>query len=227
MIQAVLLDIEGTICPVEFVTGALFPYARAKAGSFLAANWTQPEVRRIAGELRKQRPDLEDGPAALGEHVVSLIEADSKSTPLKELQGLIWHSAWTRGELKATFFPDVVPAFERWIAAGVTIAIYSSGSVAAQIDLFRSTTQGDLTRYVTAWFDTRMGSKRDRASYGRIASALRFHPDGILFVSDVVSELEAAAASGIRTLLALRPGNTPQEHERFAAIRSFDEVQLE
>ncbi|MDA7431604.1 acireductone synthase, partial [Synechococcus sp. AH-601-O20] len=35
MISHILLDIEGTTCPVSFVTETLFPYAKSELKSFL------------------------------------------------------------------------------------------------------------------------------------------------------------------------------------------------
>ena len=35
-LRAIVLDIEGTTCPVNFVTGSLFPYARQHLGTLLS-----------------------------------------------------------------------------------------------------------------------------------------------------------------------------------------------
>jgi enolase-phosphatase E1 len=51
---------------------------------------------------------------------------------------------------------------------------------------------------------------------------MNLKPREILFISDVVAELEAAKEAGMETLLSIRPGNSPQEWPQ--AIRSFDEV---
>jgi enolase-phosphatase E1 len=37
-ISHVLLDIEGTTCPVSFVAGTLFPYAAQHLGAFVESN---------------------------------------------------------------------------------------------------------------------------------------------------------------------------------------------
>jgi methionine salvage enolase-phosphatase E1 len=39
----ILLDIEGTTCPVSFVSEVLFPYARAGLAEFLEANANDPK----------------------------------------------------------------------------------------------------------------------------------------------------------------------------------------
>jgi enolase-phosphatase E1 len=46
-ITHVLLDIEGTTCPVSFVSEVLFPYARNALVKFLEANASDPEVQEL------------------------------------------------------------------------------------------------------------------------------------------------------------------------------------
>jgi methionine salvage enolase-phosphatase E1 len=47
---------------------------------------------------------------------------------------------------------------------------------------------------------------------------------GIVFVSDVVRELDAAAGAGMQPILAVRPGNAAQPDHRYRMIRTFDEI---
>ena len=104
------------------------------------------------------------------------MDRDRKSTGLKSLQGKIWEEGYRAGDLKGEVYPDVLPALERWRRAGIDIAIFSSGSVQAQRSLFRSTAEGDLTRFIRAYFDTTTGPKREPESYARIAAALESSP---------------------------------------------------
>jgi enolase-phosphatase E1 len=142
---------------------------------------------------------------------------------LKELQGLIWEAGYRSGQLRGEVYPDVPPALQRWGESGVRTAIYSSGSELAQRQLFQSTAYGDLTPRISGFFDTAVGAKGNAASYARIADALRERPEYVLFVSDVVAEITAAASAGCPVVLMVRPGNRPQQgSERFPMIRSFD-----
>ena len=104
------------------------------------------------------------------------------------------------------------------------ILIYSSGSVLAQKLLFAHTEAGDLTPFISGFFDTNVGAKKDAESYRRIANGLKLRPSEIIFVSDVTAELDAAAVAGLQTLLCLRPGNPQTEAGSNALIRSFDEI---
>lgn len=239
-IRAILLDIEGTSTPVDFVYKTLFPYARERAAEFLRRHWDDPGVSEDLAGLRAQHaldgaanlgpPEWPTGAAesnatATASYVDWLIDRDSKCSPLKSLQGKIWREGYEKGELHGDVFPDVLPAMIRWSQQGKRIAIFSSGSVLAQKLLFSTTTAGDLTRFVEAHFDTSVGAKSDPASYRRIAEALALPPREILFISDVVRELEAAKAARMQTALCLR-GEAPAEAARqpHPIVRSFEIV---
>jgi len=92
-----------------------------------------------------------------------------------------------------------------WHASGLKLAIYSSGSIEAQKLLFGHTAFGDLTPLFSGFFDTTSGLKRERASYARIAEAWELAPEGVLFLSDIGAELDAAREAGMRTAQLLRP----------------------
>jgi len=231
-LREILLDIESTTTPIEFVHQVLFPYARRRLHDYLEQHVGDPGVRADVALLRAEyaaesshSPDL---PAWNPEaYVYWLMDRDHKSTALKALQGRIWEEGYRAGELrnKGEVYPDVRPALERWHTAGKTIAIFSSGSVPAQRSLFANTTAGDLSPLLSGYFDTTTGPKREADSYRRIAAALRQPANVVLFVSDVSAELDAALAAGMRTALCVRgaapPSATPADHPR---IRSFAEL---
>ena len=153
-----------------------------------------------------------------------LIDRDSKCTPLKSLQGKIWQEGYTRGDLKSEVFADVPPAFVRWSRQRKTISIFSSGSVLAQRLLFAHTSRGDLTSSIYKYFDTTIGRKTASESYRKIARALDVPAATILFVSDVVEELDKATHAYMRTLLCVREKSAAPEKSNHQVIRSFDEI---
>ena len=104
------------------------------------------------------------------------------------------------------------------------IFIYSSGSVLAQKLLFAHTEFGDLTSLIDGYFDTTIGQKKESESYRRIMQTIRLQPAEALFISDVSSELDAAAAEGLETVLCARPGNDEGEAGARHLINSFDEI---
>jgi enolase-phosphatase E1 len=157
-------------------------------------------------------------------YVEWLMDRDRKSPGLKLLQGRIWEEGYRRGELRGEIFGDVAAALRRWRAAGLAVAIYSSGSELAQRSLFASTVEGDLTPLIARFFDTAIGAKQATDSYRRIAAELGRPADRILFISDVTSELDAATGAGCQTLLCMRPGNHPQPPHEYRVIHSLEEV---
>jgi enolase-phosphatase E1 len=235
-VRGLLLDIEGTTTPISFVHEVLFPFARTRVSSFLTAHWDSSEVISDVALLRGQHTtDREQGATppplikapntaqieSITNYIHWLIDRDRKSTGLKSLQGQIWKQGYLDGTLRAPLFADVPPALARWQRAGLKVSIFSSGSVLAQQLLFAHTEAGDLTGFIDAYFDTTTGAKASPESYEKIAAALRLDASQVLFISDVVAELDAAHAAGMETLLCLRPGNHPQPASHHQTIDSF------
>jgi len=188
--KVILLDIEGTTTSIAYVADILFPYARARIPA-----WVPAHRDEIAATLSTMPP---------GDPVATLLawmDVDAKETALKHIQGRIWREGYEAGELKAHVYPDTPEALKRWTEAGIKICIYSSGSIEAQKLIFGHSEAGDLTRYLSGYFDTTTGPKREAGSYARIAAALKLDPADILFMSDVAAETDAAKSAGLRALL--------------------------
>jgi len=233
VLRAVLLDIEGTASPVEFVYKVLFPYAEERLRDFMLAHYESPEICQIVtGLFKEYEHEHEAAPAWFVEEDMEgaisylewLIEKDRKSTGLKAVQGLIWKSGFESGQIKGEVYPDVPAALEHWTQAGLKVYIFSSGSVLAQTLLFRHSTAGDLGQFLSGYFDTQTGPKRESGSYLAIAAAVGIDPGEILFVSDVLEELTAAHDAGMDVRLAVRPGNKAVTAHSFEVLRSFDEL---
>src|SRR5215213_2594786 len=227
-VKAILLDIEGTTTPIAFVHDVLFSYARDHVREFLASDSAAEDIALLreehAGDV-SDAPPLTDEIESVAAYVEWLIAADRKSTGLKSLQGKIWRQGYQDGSLKSQVFADVAPAFERWRDRGLRISIFSSGSVLAQQLLFAHTEAGDLTPFIDSYFDTKIGKKGEAESYRKIAEVMGLPPEQILFVSDVVAELDAANEAGMKTLLSIREGNEPlADGERYRSIRTFDSI---
>jgi enolase-phosphatase E1 len=228
----VLLDVEGTTTPVDFVARVLFPDARARALAYLEEHSADPDVARDVAGLREEHardaaagrpPAWKEAPAAIAAYVRWLIDQDRKLTALKSLQGRIWAAGYAAGRLRGQVYDDVPPALERWTRSGRRVAVFSSGSVLAQELLFRHSDHGDLTRFLSAHFDTTTGPKRESDSYRAIASAMGTPASAGLFVSDVVAELDAAREAGLATALAARTPPEPAGHAH-RVVRNFDEL---
>jgi enolase-phosphatase E1 len=233
-IGAVLLDIEGTTTPIEFVHQTLFGYARDRVSGFLERHWSHPAVRADVSRLQTEHgaeapaqptpPPWRDDVRGVTAYVHWLMERDRKSTGLKSLQGKIWEEGYRSGELESEVYPDVLPALERWRGEGIDVAIFSSGSVQAQRSLFSHTKAGDLTRFIRAYFDTTTGPKTAPESYARIAASLERSPAEVLFLSDVAAELDAARVAGMRTGLCVRNSGSAPNSGAHPVIRTLERL---
>ena len=232
-IRGILLDIEGTTTPIAFVHDVLFTYARQHVRDYLMqhSSAAADDIALLREEHARdsgggaQLPPLTDDVDSVATYVHWLIDRDRKSTGLKSLQGKIWREGYADGTLKSQVFSDVRPAFERWHKAGLRISIFSSGSALAQRLLFAHSEEGDLTTFITDYFDTNVGAKGDAESYRRIAQYMNLAPQEIMFISDVVTELEAATKAGMQTRLSIRTGNQPQSNaDSFHVVHTFDDV---
>lgn len=226
----VVLDIEGTLTATSQVHVVLYDYARPRLGPWIDEHGDDPVVADAVAEVRK----LGNLPAtATTDEVVAVLhgwmDADQKIAPLKTLQGLIWQKGYADGDLTTEFFPDVAPKLRLWHAAGLRLAVFSSGSVAGQVASFSRTTDGDLTSLFSRHFDTvNAGPKREAASYQSMAAELGSAPARIVFFSDVPAELHAARGAGWQTVGVAREGE-PFGDADFAphhTIGSFDEIEV-
>jgi enolase-phosphatase E1 len=238
-VRAILLDIEGTTTPLDFVHHVLFPYARSHVRQFLEQRLSSPNLRADMVALEQENiadtragfnPPLLHGNSRqanlelIAAYVRWLMDRDRKSTALKSLQGKIWEEGYRSGQLRSAVFDDVPGALQRWQRQERSIAIFSSGSVLAQRLLFAHTIVGDLTLYLSSYFDTTTGSKTDPRSYLTIAEILRQAPSEIVFISDITAELDAAASAGAQVLLCERAENHPQPPNAHPRIGGFQGV---
>jgi enolase-phosphatase E1 len=226
MIAAIVLDIEGTTSPTRSVREELYGYTRAHLAQWLADNRRGAADPVIAATRELSgRPDADT--AEVAEILRHWLDSDVKAEPLKTAQGLICAEGFRCGALYAEFFDDVAPALRAWHDAGIALYVYSSGSIRNQQDWFTYTRGGPLAWLIADWFDlTNAGSKRDPASYHKIAEAIGLPAAQILLLSDHPDELDTAAAAGWAVLGVTRPGepNAPRPPHRW--VGSFAEVDV-
>jgi enolase-phosphatase E1 len=223
-IQWIVTDIEGTTTEVSFVYDILFPYFRTHMDQWKTVDSDQmnqvlEQTRLLV--LEEQSINLSTNEALFDQLRQWSLE-DRKVTPLKTFQGMVWEQGFTSGAIKGHVYADVKPALERWIERGLKLAIFSSGSIAAQKQLFGFSTEGDLTPYFSAYFDTTTGMKRDEQTYHLIVQQLHTSANSVLFLSDIHQELEAANAAGMRTLQLVRPGT---QANWSSCVADFSEIQ--
>jgi enolase-phosphatase E1 len=223
MIRAIVTDIEGTTSSISFVKEVLFPYARERMEDFVCNHLDDMAVRQALDDVDNAVGRLLNVDEAVAQ-LIAWIDEDRKITPLKNLQGMIWEAGYREGDFHGHVYPDAVEGLRRWQAAGIDLYVYSSGSVQAQKLLFGHTEAGDLTALFNDYFDTRIGAKVQADSYRRITDQVGVPAAEILFLSDLVEELDAAAEAGMQTLCLVREGGAgPGNHP---VARHFGEIEV-
>jgi enolase-phosphatase E1 len=229
VVNAVVVDIEGTTSSSWFVFDHLYPYSRERFPEWIDRRDDIPDVNRAYLQVA----DLIGVPSPSTDEVVSALNgwlaADQKVTPLKTIQGLIWNEGFEKGDLVSDFYSDVIPALRRWHADGYRLYVFSSGSLKAQRAWFGHTPEGDLLPLFSGHFDTESaGPKRIPDSYRSIALQLGIDPGHAVFLSDLDVELDAAAQAGWQTVGIRRPG---EEHfdrgiGQHPEVSTFDDIVL-
>ncbi|MCO7629034.1 acireductone synthase [Pseudomonas fluorescens] len=223
-IKVILTDIEGTTSAVSFVFDVLFPYAAKHLPDFVRQNAERADVAEQIAAVRRDSNEPQADVERVVEILLSWIAEDRKATPLKALQGMVWEQGYQAGQLKGHVYPDAVDALKRWHQAGYQLFVYSSGSIQAQELIFGCSEAGDLTPLFSGYFDTTSGPKREAQSYTNIQQAIGVEPQDILFLSDIVEELDAAQSAGLQTCGLAREGGELGSH---ITVDSFTGIEPE
>ena len=206
----ILMDIEGTTSSISFVKDILFPYFLSNIDEInKLANIK--EVKYAFGQVLRIVKKEENKDITTSEEVIKQLkkwcEQDLKITPLKTLQGILWQKGYQNGELLGHVYDDVPISLDKWKENGKKMGVFSSGSVNAQKLLFSHSVKGNLSHFFTHYFDTISGPKRVAETYVLIAKEIALSADRILFLSDVLEELEAADKAGMKTIQIRREDN--------------------
>jgi len=224
MIKAIVTDIEGTTSSLSFVKDVLFPYARIHLPDFVRRSQDDPQIKQLLADTCNEagiKPDTENAISQL----IQWIEQDKKITPLKALQGLIWEAGYRQGDFKGHVYQDAIDNLKAWKTEGISLYVYSSGSVLAQKLLFEHTESGDLTPLFSGFFDTLIGGKKEADSYRKIAEAIGYPAENILFLSDIKEELDAAKSASFVTVWLTRD-NKPDVHAEHSQAHDFYAINI-
>ncbi|KAI4912125.1 uncharacterized protein J4E92_010170 [Alternaria infectoria] len=217
----------------------MYPYALDSLTRLARNSWSDADFQTLIASFPD---DAKRSADALLAHVQDLTRRDVKAVYLKQLQGHLWTTGFRNGDLKTPLFSDVIPQLEQWKAAGKTLAIFSSGSVQAQLQFFTYVTDGPNTRDIkplfAAHYDTvNAGPKMEKASYEKICRELGKDVNKVAFLTDNVKgmwyfreavtadEAEAAMDAGVYAVVVDRPGNAPlsdESRETFAVVETLD-----
>jgi enolase-phosphatase E1 len=219
-VDYILTDIEGTTSDIAFVKNVLFPYSAREMRNYVSTHRSQPIVKDCLRQTQLESKAHDENGAI--EQLLQWIAQDVKHPALKTLQGLIWRQGFEKAIFKSHMYPDVKPSFEKWQAQGLPIGIYSSGSAEAQKLFYKYSESGDLLTFISHHFDLEVGGKREINSYKKISEVLK--TKNILFLSDIVEELDAAREAGLKTVHIVREGT--QASDRHSTAQNFKQLKI-
>lgn len=208
---AVLIDLEGTALPRDFVRAVLRPFAAEHLAAFVAATRDDAIVAdavRLVGEMVPGQPPERT--------LAHWLAQDLPAAPLDVLLARLWRAAMDDGRLDDPIYPDVGPALRRWARAGIRLAAYSADSAPMQRVLFAHGPGGDLSALFKGFFDTRLGMKAEPESFARLAIALAVPPFEVVYFSAIEADLDVAAAAGMRTCRVVRDGGAASDRHPVA-----------
>lgn len=129
------------------------------------------------------------------------IDQDCKYIVLKVLQGLIWDEGYCCGDYIVYFYLEVVLVLKGWYVFGLLLYVYFFGLVLVQKLFFGFSDVGDFSLLVLGWFDIEIGGKCEVDSYCCIVQVIGVLVGEILFLFDVVEELDVVCEVGLQICL--------------------------
>ncbi|ATQ70028.1 MULTISPECIES: acireductone synthase [Methylosinus] len=211
-LRAVLIDIEGVMAPMAFMTETLIPLAAQRLGSYIVEHAEDEVVEEALEETGRLMGGYELEPAQAESLLLRWMKQGRKATPLKILQGLVWEEAYEAGSLQGELYPDVSAALAAWAAAGLRLFVYSSNSAPAQKLLLTRCGSAEVTGRFEDFFDTSLGQKIEPGSYRDICERLGLPAASILLLSESEEELDAARTAGLATIRIARDGPVDSGH---------------
>jgi enolase-phosphatase E1 len=226
VIKAIVTDIEGTTSSIQFVHEVLFPYAATMLPDFIRKHRGDSAVEVALQDLASQAYlDIRDTEKLIAQ-LLQWIAEDKKVTALKALQGLVWGHGYRHGDYQAHIYPDALNKLIAWHQQDIDLYVYSSGSIHAQKLFFGFNEGGDLQYLFKDYFDTTTGAKQESTSYRLIQQAIGIAAKEILFLSDTIEELNAAAETGMHTAWVQRTAAVIGKHAQHQSINSFEDIQI-
>lgn len=221
-IAAIVTDIEGTTSSISFVHDVLFPYASEKLPDFIRKHGNDDKVSALLNDTRKEADEPDAKTDRIIEILLQWIREDRKATPLKALQGLVWEHGFNNSDFTGHIYRDVARKLKQWHKSGIELYVYSSGSIYAQQLLFGHSDAGNLLPLFKGYFDTTTGPKREAHSYRLITQTIGLPAEQILFLSDIVEELDAARDAGLQTIQLVRENTVITGSHTI--VHDFDEI---
>lgn len=199
-----LTDIEGTTEFDQLRRGTCCSRSPAAPAAYVVTHAEDPqkhwlqEAAREAGLVSASEQEIID-------LLHRWIDWRPQSTALKALQGMIWEEGYRDRAFLARIHADAAPAARLACARHPAVRVLLARCR-------RRNCCSHIRRPVTSprcSADSSTRNQRESASYARIAEATGVAPPPVLFLSDIVEELDAARAAGLQTTCSRSADDPP------------------
>ena len=211
MIKAILTDLEGTITRKAFVRHILYPYAKQNLADFVDFYQYTPKLKeqldKVKAYLGNSDADIEEVTGVL----LGWLKTKQDHPALVEILGMVWKNAYHQHDITGHVYADAYEFMLKIKEYNREIYSFSVLSKTAQQALFSYSEFGDISSLIDGVYDSTVGSKTESDSYKKILMDLSYQAHEILFLSDSVTELNAAKSLGMKTCQLVRDGQANSE----------------
>ncbi len=206
-IKAIITDIKGFITSRSFIDNDLYDYIYKNLPDYVYDN--EDKIAAILDDVRNEERNPDLNFEEVIEVLLRYIDDGKKITPLRTLQDMIWEIGYKSGELIGYVYDDAFKALKRWNGQNVMTYIYSDSlSIAAQKLLFEYSKYGDLSPFISGYFDEKIINKENAEieTYEKIAAQIKTSVSEIIFLSSCEKSVNAACAAGMNIIILNRDG---------------------
>ena len=242
--KLIVLKIDGTTTPREFILDVMLPYAQNNMSEYLQEHWADDDVMKLISYLR-QESDLDSNAPSIKnqrendgrllretlEYLKYLMKGRKSTIGLQLFYLLIWGDGYDRGQLRSQVYPDVADAMYAWHVMKIPIVVFGGGCAVANRMIFTFSQEGgNLNKFVREYLEpSKIGNRREEESYEKIANRFSIKTKELLFLTDDPKEAMAAREARCRCVIVKRPNNPAVSQDELneigcSAVSSFLEV---
>lgn len=225
-------DIEGTLIPVNFYNDVMVPYIQGKVASYIDIHGLEKETGNML--IQENEADVKKGlyhekisksnqilkPPAIN-YIQHILKTGKSCLALTMIQEKILKKGYESKEISWKIFKDV-PKFLQFLKQYyIDIGTFSKYDVDSQIELFKNTNLGDMTQYISHYFDLKIGMKNDSESYINLSRTIKTQPKKITFITGTIAAADAAKKAGFRTIVVKRLGSKAHGLHLHESITDF------
>ena len=160
----------------------------------------------------------------LNEFIIWQINNKKETADSQKIIQLVLDDALSKKKIQVPLFADVLPALKKLKQLKLKIVIFSSVESEMCRKLLSNTSDGDITSYLSEYYDEKNGNSKDKQSYIKIAQNLNVDTKDILYVVDYGQSAKSCKQAGGQSLLIARPNNRRIRKHYLIKINKIDSL---